>query len=52
MTAPRRKGWRGLLDRLRLPFDWRLLAPAFWLGAAAGFGALLWFVVFVAGPMV
>ena len=36
--------------RLRwLPFDWRLLAPFFLLGSAAGVYVLLWFLIVVAG---
>jgi len=35
-----------------LPFDWRLLAPLFLLGVAAGVGVFGWFLVFVVGRMV
>ena len=46
--------WRARLDRQLawLPFDWRLLAPFFLLGAAGGGLAFLWFLVFVVGPAV
>lgn len=32
-----------------LPFDWRLLAPFFLFGSAAGVCVLLWFLIVVAG---
>ena len=54
LTAASRRVWRQVLDRHSawLPFDWRLLAPVFLAGAVAGFAALLWALVFIAGPLV
>ena len=51
LNVERPTSWSELLDRsLRfLPFDWRLLAPFFLAGAAAGVLLLAWFVVIVAG---
>ena len=51
LNVERPRSWSETLDRrLRLlPFDWRLLAPFFLAGAAAGVLLLGWFVVFVAG---
>ena len=54
LTAAGRHAWRQVLDRHAtwLPFDWRLLAPVFVAGAGAGFAALLWALIFLAGPLV
>ena len=54
LSRKSRQAWSRALDRRLggLPFDWRLLAPFFLAGYAAGLGGVLWFLVFVAGPMV
>lgn len=36
----------------RLPFDWRWLLGGWALGFVAGVLIVLWFLVFVAGPLV
>ena len=35
-----------------LPFDWRRLLRAWILGYGASVGLVLWFLVFIAGPLV
>ena len=51
LNLEKEPAWSEQLDgRLRwLPFNWRLLAPFFLLGSAAGVCVLLWFLIVVAG---